>query len=151
MREHDCPAASATVAAKRGQSLPSASMSATTCVTISATASRAEEVLRFAATPSASPRAVEALPRGPNRAGVHDLDLDHRVMPPHAAERSRHDDRTQGRGDPEDALSAGMRLVGANLVPGPLDITQDALRAFEQFVPGFGQPHAAVGAREQGS
>ena len=42
-----------------------------------------------------------------------------------------------------------MRLVGADLVAGPLDVAQDALRAFEQFVAGLGQPHAAVCADEQ--
>ena len=43
-----------------------------------------------------------------------------------------------------------MRLVRPDLVTRPLDIAQDALRALEQFLPTLGQPHAAVGAGEQG-
>src|SRR5271166_2405368 len=43
-----------------------------------------------------------------------------------------------------------MRLVSSDLVAGPLDIAQDALRALEQPLTAFGQPHAAVGAGEQG-
>jgi hypothetical protein len=43
-----------------------------------------------------------------------------------------------------------MRRVSPDLVTRPLDVAQDALRALEQPLPAFGQPHPAVGAREQG-
>ena len=42
-----------------------------------------------------------------------------------------------------------MRLVRPDLVTRALDVAQDALRALEQLLPALGQPHAAVGAREQ--
>jgi hypothetical protein len=43
-----------------------------------------------------------------------------------------------------------MRLVRPDLVTGALDVAQDALGAVEEFLPGLGQPHAAIGAGEQG-
>src|SRR6516164_1256015 len=43
-----------------------------------------------------------------------------------------------------------MRFMRPDLVPGSLEVTQDALRALKQLLPAFGQPHAAIGAREQG-
>jgi hypothetical protein len=43
-----------------------------------------------------------------------------------------------------------MRLVRADFVTRPLDVAKDALRALEQFLASFGQPHAAIGAGEQG-
>src|SRR5438128_2273498 len=42
-----------------------------------------------------------------------------------------------------------MCLVSADLVAGPLDVAQNALGAFEQLLTAFGQPNAAIGAREQ--
>jgi hypothetical protein len=83
-----------------------------------------------------------------NGAGVNDLELDHRIMPAHAREQLRHDDRTQSRRDAEDDLAAGMRGVSADLVAGAFDIAQDALGAFEQSQPGLGQPHAAIDTGE---
>ena len=42
-----------------------------------------------------------------------------------------------------------MGLVSPDFVTRPLDVAQDALRALEQLLPAFGQPHTAIGAREQ--
>src|ERR1700758_304556 len=70
-------------------------------------------------------------------------------MQPHSTEELGHYNRTQGRCNPEYNLAAGMSLVRPDLVTRPFDIAQDALRAFEQFVTGFGQPHTPVRAREQ--
>ena len=42
-----------------------------------------------------------------------------------------------------------MRVLGADLVAGALDVAQDAGGAVEQLLPGLGQPHAAIGAGEQ--
>jgi hypothetical protein len=66
----------------------------------------------------------------PNGAGVNDLKLDHRVVPPHPREQFRHDDRAQCRRDAEDDLTAGMCGMSADLVARPFDIAQDALGAF---------------------
>ena len=43
-----------------------------------------------------------------------------------------------------------MRFARPDLVAGSLEVAQDALRALKQLLPAFGQPHAAIGAREQG-
>jgi hypothetical protein len=42
-----------------------------------------------------------------------------------------------------------MRPVGADLIAGALDFAQDTQGVFEQFVAGFSEAHATVGAREQ--
>ena len=86
----------------------------------------------------------------PHRAGMHDLELDQRIVAAHPGKQLGHHDRAQGGGDAEDDLAAGMRLVRPDLVAGALDVAQDALGAVEQLLPGLGQPHAAVGAGEQG-
>src|ERR1700737_2470240 len=54
--------------------------------------------------------------------------------------------RRCGEGD----FPAWMRLLGSDFVAGSLDVAKDALRALEQFLAAFGQPHAAVGAGEYG-
>ncbi len=81
---------------------------------------------------------------------MDDLELDHRILTRHTAKQLGHHDRAEGRGDGEDDFPAGMGLVRADLVTGALDVAKDALRALEQFLAPFGQPHAAVGAGEQG-
>ena len=86
----------------------------------------------------------------PDRAGMNHLQFDHRIVAAHPGEQLRHHHRAQGRGHAEDDLAAGMRLVRADLVAGALDVAQDALRAVEQLLAGLGQPHAAIGAGEQG-
>ena len=85
----------------------------------------------------------------PHHAGMHDLELDHRIVAPHAGEQLGHQHRAQGRGDAEDDLAAGMRVLRADFVAGALDVAQDARRAVEQLLPRLGQPHAAIGAGEQ--
>ena len=40
--------------------------------------------------------------------------------------------------------------MSPDLVPCPLDVAQDALRALEQLLPALGQPHTTVHTREQG-
>ena len=50
---------------------------------------------------------------------------------------------------PRMILPDGMRVLGADLVAGALDVAQDTGRAVEQLLPGLGQPHAAIGAGEQ--
>ena len=42
-----------------------------------------------------------------------------------------------------------MCRVSADLIAGPFDVAQDALRAFEQLVASLGQAYAAVGAGEE--
>jgi hypothetical protein len=39
--------------------------------------------------------------------------------------------------------------VSPDLVTRPLDVAQDALRALKQPLPALGQPHTAIGTREQ--
>jgi hypothetical protein len=85
----------------------------------------------------------------PDHPGMDDLQLDHRIVPAHPGKQLRHQDRAQGRRDGEDDLAAGMRLVGPDFVAGPLQVAQDALRALEQLLPAFSEPHAAVSASEQ--
>jgi hypothetical protein len=80
---------------------------------------------------------------------VNYFKLDHRIMPPHPGEQLRHHDRAQGRGDGESDLPAGMGLVSADLIAGPLDVAQDALGAFKQLLTAFGQPYPPVCAGKQ--